>query len=529
MNAIAKYFLLTAVLLSPAIAKGQVNDKDFQKFQMAWSLISSFYVDTINKPELAEQAVVAMLKSLDPHSVYISAKEVEAVNQQLNSSFDGIGIEFNILYDTLMVVNTIPGGPSEKVGMKAGDRILTVDGKNIAGIGIKNSDVFKLLRGPKGTQISLGISRKGSSQLLTFKVVRDQIPIYSIDAAYMATSKIGYIKVNKFAANTYDEFAEALKKLQKNKLEGLILDLRGNGGGYLNAAIDMADEFLSNNKMIVYTQGNASPRRDFKATSRGSYEKGPLVVLMDESSASASEIVAGAVQDHDRGIVIGRRSFGKGLVQRQFTLLDGSQIRLTTAKYYTPSGRCIQKPYSDGLDAYHHEIAERIAHGELTNADSIKTNTGETYKTLVSGRLVYGGGGIMPDKFVPIDTSMYSNYYRELFTKGILNQTAINYLDQNRAAITSNYPNINNFTQNFQVEQTLLDQLFEAAQKDGIVFNEAEYRVSENLIKSQLKANLAKDLWNTSAFFELINPIVDVYVQAIKLIENPNAYQTLLK
>jgi carboxyl-terminal processing protease len=336
MNAIAKYFLLAAVLLSPAIAKGQVNDKDFQKFQMAWSLISSFYVDTINKPELAEQAVVAMLKSLDPHSVYISAKEVEAVNQQLNSSFDGIGIEFNILYDTLMVVNTIPGGPSEKVGMKAGDRILTVDGKNIAGIGIKNSDVFKLLRGPKGTQISLGISRKGSSQLLTFKVVRDQIPIYSIDAAYMATNKIGYIKVNKFAANTYDEFAEALKKLQKNKLEGLILDLRGNGGGYLNAAIDMADEFLSNNKMIVYTQGNASPRRDFKATSRGSYEKGPLVVLMDESSASASEIVAGAVQDHDRGIVIGRRSFGKGLVQRQFTLLDGSQIRLTTAKYYTP-------------------------------------------------------------------------------------------------------------------------------------------------------------------------------------------------
>jgi carboxyl-terminal processing protease len=524
-----RLFVVAFLIVSTTSIKAQIVDKDFQKFQMAWSLVSSFYVDSVDKEMLAEEAIVAMLKNLDPHSVYISAKEVEAMNEQLNGSFDGIGIEFNIMRDTLMVVNTIPGGPSEKVGIKAGDRILTVDGKSIAGIGIKNSDVFKLLRGPKGTQVVLGVQRKQKDQLLNFKVIRDQIPIFSIDAAYMATQKIGYIKVNRFAANTYDEFLTALKKLQKNDLQSLILDLRGNGGGYLTAAIDIADEFLSNNKLIVFTQGNASPRREHLATSRGGFEKGELVVLMDEGSASASEIVAGAIQDQDRGVIIGRRSFGKGLVQRQFTLLDGSQIRLTTAKYYTPSGRCIQKPYDDGLDAYQAEIASRAAHGELMHADSINAQNGETFKTVVSGRKVYGGGGIMPDAFVPADTSMYSGYYRDLFTNGIINKAALHYLDKNRSQIAEKYGNTTVFASKFEVDDMFISQMIKTGQDENIKYNEADFKISEPLIKNQLKAIIAKDLWNTSSFFEIINPIVNTYNEAIKLLNDKEAYQRLLK
>ncbi|MFT3739619.1 MAG: S41 family peptidase [Breznakibacter sp.] len=509
-------------------AKSQFVDKEFQKFQMAWNLISTFYVDSVDKGSLAEEAIVAMLQKLDPHSVYISAKEVEAMNEPLNGSFEGIGIEFHILNDTLMVVNTIPGGPSENVGIKAGDRILSIDGKNVAGTGLKNSDVFKMLRGPKGTQVLIAIQRKGSLALQAFNVTRGQIPIFSIDAAYMASPQTGYIKINRFASTTYDEFVEALKKLQKHNLQSLILDLRGNGGGYLNAAIEIADEFLGNRKLIVFTQGLNSPRRDYFATSRGLFEKGQLVVLIDEGSASASEIVAGAVQDHDRGMVIGRRSFGKGLVQRPFTLPDGANIRLTTAKYYTPSGRCIQKPYDEGTEVYLSELYQRVAHGELLHSDSIKASTGAQYKTLAKGRNVYGGGGIMPDKFVPADTSMFSEYYRDVVAKGIINKVALEYTDANRGSLAGSYPSLSAFTKKFTISGELVEQMKRVAEKENIKFKEEDFKRSELVINTQLRAIIARDLWGTSAYFEVINPVVNTYQEALNLIENKELYNQLL-
>lgn len=520
--------LIVAFCASAAPTKAQFVDKEFQKFQMAWNLISTFYVDSVDKSRLAEEAIVGMLQKLDPHSVYISAKEVEAMNEPLNGSFEGVGVEFHILNDTLMVVNTIPGGPSENVGIKAGDRILTIDDKNVAGIGLKNSDVFRMLRGPKGTQVLLSVQRKGSPSLLTFNVTRGQIPIFSIDAAYMASPQTGYIKINRFASTTYEEFVDALKKLQKNHLQSLILDLRGNGGGYLNAAIDIADEFLGNRKLIVFTQGLNSPRRDYYATSRGLFEKGQLVVLIDEGSASASEIVAGAVQDHDRGVVIGRRSFGKGLVQRPFTLPDGANIRLTTAKYYTPSGRCIQKPYDEGTEAYLSELNQRAAHGEMLHADSIKAAGGDLYKTLSNGRNVYGGGGIMPDKFVPADTSMFSEYYRDMVSKGIVNRTALEYTDANRADLKSSYPTLAAYVKKFTIAPLLFEQMKKMGESDNVVFNESDYARSEGLMNAQLKAIVARDLWGTSAYFEIINPIINAYQEALRLVENKNEYNQLL-
>jgi carboxyl-terminal processing protease len=328
------------------------------------------------------------------------------MNEPLDGSFEGVGVQFNIMNDTLMVVNPVVGGPSEKVGVRAGDRIIGIDDENVAGIGIKNSDVYKYLRGKKGTKVNLTVLRKGTKGELRFVVVRDKIPLHSVDAAYMATPKTAYIKISRFAQNTHDEFVEAIEKLSENNFENLILDLRGNGGGYLKAAIDIADEFIDKDKLLVYTQGLNSERREHVARKKGVFEKGNLVILIDEGSASASEIVSGAVQDWDRGLVVGRRSFGKGLVQRPFDFPDGSLIRLTIAEYYTPAGRCIQKDYEDGMDAYHNELGERYLHGELSNADSIHFDEALEYKTKVAGRTVYGGGGIMPDVFVAVDTSL---------------------------------------------------------------------------------------------------------------------------
>jgi len=528
LSAIAS-LILVANLLFPSNTKAQVYDKNLQKFQMAWHIISTFYVDSVNGEELTEQAIAGMLEKLDPHSTYITAKEVAAMNEPLNGSFEGVGIEFHIMNDTLMVVNTIAGGPSEKVGIKAGDRIISIDNKNIAGIGLTNSEVFKLLRGPKNTQVTLTIVRKSTTQPTDFLVTRDQIPIFSIDAAYMATPEIGYIKVNRFAATTYDEFVVALKSLQKKQLNGLILDLRGNGGGYLNAAIDMADEFLENKQLVVYTQGISSPRRDNLATSRGLYEKGKLVVLVDESSASASEIVAGAIQDQDRGVIIGRRSFGKGLVQRPFSLPDGSMMRLTTAKYYTPSGRCIQKPYTNGADDYQSDIYNRYKHGEMTNADSIKIDKSNTYYTLAQHRPVYGGGGINPDIFVPADTSNFSPYYSDLISKGVLNQFALSYLDRERSSLATQYTSFDLFNQGFEVSQAMAQELIKRATQAKIDFNEKQYQQSEKLIKKQLKAIIARDIWGTSAYYEVINSVVDAYQKAIEVLQSKNGYSNILK
>lgn len=513
----------------PHFSHAQVFDKNLQKMQMAWQFINTFYVDSVNQDLLGEEAVIGMLKSLDPHSTYISAKEVEAMNEPLVGSFDGVGIEFNIHNDTLLVMNPIAGGPSEKVGIKAGDRIITINDTIVAGIGLKNSDVMKKLRGPKGTMVQLKVLRRGEKELIHFTVIRDKIPIYSIDAAYMATPSIGYIKVSRFAATTTEEFTASLKKLIEKKAESLILDLRGNGGGYLNAAIDMADELLDNRKLIVYTEGINNPRRNNVSTTKGNFEKGKLIVLIDEGSASASEIVSGAIQDWDRGLIIGRRSFGKGLVQRPFTLPDGSVIRLTIAKYYTPSGRCIQKPYEEGRDAYQDELLNRIKSGELLHRDSIHPNETEVHNTKILGRKVFGGGGITPDVFIPADTLQFSNYYRQLLGKGILNRFVLNMVDSQRTNLKTQFSSFSQFNQSYNIDQQIIDQLIAFGEKEGVPYSSDDFKQSQLLITTQIKALIARDLWSSSEYYQVINPIVDTYKEAIRILETKNSYNNLLK
>ncbi|MBN2166265.1 MAG: S41 family peptidase [Marinilabiliaceae bacterium] len=507
----------------------QKNDYSLKKVNLAWKIISNFYVDSINGDKMAGEAIKGMLKVLDPHSVYYPADEVKEMNEPLNGSFEGVGIQFMIYRDTLLVVQTIAGGPCEKVGVMPGDRIVKVDGENIAGIGLKNSTVLKMLKGLKGSKVTLSIKRKSETELLLFNIIRDKIPIFSVDASYMVTKKIGYIKINRFASTTYNEFFENLKSLKKQNANSLILDLRGNGGGYMQAAIDIADEFISNKKMIVFTQGKSSPRQNFWATSKGVFENEKVVVLIDEGSASASEIVSGAIQDWDRGVVIGRRSFGKGLVQRSFDFPDGALVRLTISKYYTPSGRCIQKPYDQGLDAYREEVIDRYKHGEMVNPDSIHINDLIVYKTLNKGRIVYGGGGIMPDLFVPADTLMYSNYYREIIRTGIINQFITSFVDENREMLKLNYHDFKKFEKEFEVSDKMLLSLIEKAEQNDVSFSENEFFTSKQLINTQLKALIARSLWSTTEYYQLINPLVNSYNEAIKVLSEPDLYFDLLK
>ncbi|WP_430820576.1 S41 family peptidase [Carboxylicivirga caseinilyticus] len=526
-NGFRKLILGMMIAIIAVNLQAQSVDKNLQKLQLTYQLINSLYVDTVNDTRLTEEAIAGMLKSLDPHSVYITADEVAAMNEPLDGSFDGIGIQFNILHDTLMVVTPLIGGPSEKVGIAAGDRIVSIDGDNVAGIGIKNSDVYKYLRGKKGTKVKLAINRKG--QDLSFTVVRDKIPIHSVEASYMADPKTAYVKITRFALTTHQEFIDALDKLEENKYENLIIDLRGNGGGYLKAAIDIADELIGSDNLIVYTQGLNSERREHTARKKGRFEKGKLVLLMDEGSASASEIVAGAVQDWDRGIVVGRRSFGKGLVQRPFDFPDGSMIRLTIAKYYTPSGRCIQKDYSEGEDAYRYEIGNRYLHGEMENVDSIHFDESLKYHTKVSGRTVYGGGGIMPDVFVPMDTTMYSDYYRDLVASGTVNRMILTYVDNNRELLKGAYTSYKEFSDQFEVSEELINQLISAGEKEGIERNDDELKVSDLLMRTQLKALIARDLFSTSEYFETINTLSEDYNKAIELVSTKKDYAQLLK
>ncbi len=521
-----------ATIISWVFVQGghaQVFDKNIQKLQLTYQLINSLYVDSVNGENLVEEAIVGMLKSLDPHSVYISADEVAAMNEPLDGSFEGVGVQFNIMDDTLLIVNPVIGGPSEKVGIRAGDRIIGIDGDNVAGIGIKNSDVFKYLRGKKGTKVNLTIQRRGTKGDLEFVVVRDKIPLHSVEAAYMATSKTAYVKISRFALNTHEEFIEAIKVLKEHDFENLILDLRGNGGGYLKAAIDIADELIDEDKLLVYTQGINSARREHQARKKGVFEKGNLVVLIDEGSASASEIVSGAVQDWDRGLVIGRRSFGKGLVQRPFDFPDGSMVRLTIAKYYTPAGRCIQKDYEDGVDAYHNELGERYLHGELSNADSIHFDEALEFRTKVAGRTVYGGGGIMPDVFVAVDTSMYSDYYRDLIASGSVNRMVLNYVDQNRQQLAERYTSYSDFELEFELDSAVVQQLIDEGSTAGIEYNDEQWGVSKPLAVVQLKALIARDLFTPSEYFQMINPISEAYQKAIEIVESKRDYTQFLK
>lgn len=523
-----KILLVLAVLFSaPGFAQ---PSSGATKLQALLYQIDQLYVDTVNENELVERAIIAMLEDLDPHSVYIPKEDLEQVNEPLKGNFEGVGIQFNLVRDTIYVVDAIASGPSERVGIRAGDRIISVDDSTVAGTGLKNADVIKLLRGPKGTKVKVGVVRPAEEEVLDFTITRDKIPIHSVEAAYMAAPKVGYIKVRRFGATTTSELNEKLATLKQEGMKDLILDLQGNGGGYLRAAIEMADEFLGSNRLIVYTDGRNSPREDTYAKKGGHFEKGRLVVMIDEGSASASEIVAGAIQDWDRGVVVGRRSFGKGLVQRPVRLPDGSAVRLTTARYYTPSGRCIQKSYAEGVDRYRHDRLDRLHRGELTTADSI--HPADTIRYFTNNkRVVYGGGGIMPDIFVPIDTTFNSEWFGKLVRQGITNTTAINYVDRNRKALLETYGNVDAFIDSFNMDEALKAELLRLAEEAGIEADSTGMARSMELVSLRLKALVARDLWDTSAYWQVINannPVDHSFAEALKVIADPELQRSTL-
>ncbi|MCS6821368.1 MAG: S41 family peptidase [Microscillaceae bacterium] len=491
----------------------------YAKFKEILGYIDQMYVDTVNTEELTDYAIEKMLEKLDPHSVYIPAKNVQMANMQLEGDFEGIGIEFNIFRDTIIVVAPISGGPSEQVGLQSGDKIIKVDGKNVAGIKIDNMQVFKLLRGKKGTKVNLEIKRKNSKELLNYTIIRDKIPQHSVDVSYMIDKKTGYIKVSRFAANTYREFKEALEKLKAKGMQQLLIDLRDNPGGYLDRAYNMADELLDGNKMIVYTDGRGTRYdQQYRAHIDGAFEKGAVVILIDEGSASASEILAGAIQDNDRGLIVGRRSFGKGLVQAPIDLSDGSELRLTISRYYTPSGRSIQKPYShDGKkEDYNLELYHRFQKGEFFSADSIKVNEKLKYKTS-KGRIVYGGGGIVPDVFVPLDTTENSKFLNELYSKNILREFCLNYANDNKATLSK--MKFSEFRTNFQITDQLLNSLVENAKKSGAAYSDADFQRSKELIRNHMKAFIARSLYGQEGFFPIWLERDKDFQTAIKLFD----------
>lgn len=527
MRQIVLSLLLAIAMLAPAAA--QKNNQEARKLQLALYAINNLYVDSTDEGKLVEDAIVGMLDKLDPHSHYMDPEETKAMTEPLQGNFDGIGIQFNVLTDTLYVIQVIPGGPSEKVGLMAGDRIIQVNDTLIAGVKMKTNDIMKRLRGPKGTEVRVKVLRNKDPELIEFKIIRGKIPVYSLDAAYMADKHTGYIKLNRFAASSADEFREALEKLKKEGMKNLILDLQGNGGGYLNIAIELADEFLSKDKLIVYTEGSKQSREEAKSTYRGGFEEGRLVVLVDESSASASEILSGAIQDWDRGVVIGRRTFGKGLVQKPIPLPDGSMIRLTVSRYYTPTGRCIQKPYQNGnLEDYQHDLIDRYNRGELMSADSIHFPDSMKYNTLETKRIVYGGGGIMPDIFIPVDTARYTDYHRNLVANGLVNRIAMNYLDRNRAEMNKNYPKFSQYKQNFDIPETLMQELLTMASEEKIEFDETQYNRSKPLIMLQIKALIARDLYDMAEYFQVINDDNPSYQQALEIINSRETYNKTL-
>lgn len=504
-----------------------------QKLMMAEQAINQLYVDSVDESKLVEDAIKGMLDNLDPHSSYTSPEETRELNEPLQGNFSGIGISFNIATDTLYVIQTISGGPAERVGLLPGDRIICVNDSVIAGMKLKSSDVQKRLRGPKGTDVDVTVLRfsENTPDTINFTITRADIPIYSVDAAYLVDASTGYIRLNKFGADTPNEFIKAVKDLKKKGMKQLILDLTDNGGGYLNAAVDILGEILEPRQLAVYTEGLNSPRQDAYAAPRG--KKGLLtdekiVVMMNQYSASASEITAGALQDHDRALIVGRRSFGKGLVQRPVTFPDGSMMRLTVAHYYTPSGRDIQKPYTKGDDeSYRRDIENRFNNGELMHADSIHLADSTEYRTLRLQRTVYGGGGIMPDRFVPLDTTENTRYYRNVMAKGLIIKYVISYIDENRARLKKLYKNDDQFVDRFQVSDEMLAQLREMADKEGIEFNQEEYDRAIPLFKTAIKALIGRDLYEQATYFKVFNSHSPIFREAYKLI-NSQDYTTLL-
>lgn len=513
-------WLCVLFALSAGAQSNKLLNSPSRKLQLAEFAIANLYVDEVNEGKLVEDAIVSMLKELDPHSTYSNPEEVRELNEPLQGNFDGIGIQFNMATDTLFVIQPVSGGPSEKVGILAGDRIIEVNDTVIAGVKMSTDDVMRRLRGKRGTKVNVKVMRRGVKELLPFTITRDKIPVYSLDASYMVNDRIGYIRINRFGATTGKEFVDALHRLQKMGMKDLILDLQGNGGGYLNAAIEVVNQFLGKKQLIVYTEGRRNPRAEFDAEGNGDFLDGRLAVLVDEFSASASEIVTGAIQDWDRGVVVGRRTFGKGLVQRPIDLPDGSMIRLTVARYYTPSGRCIQKPY-ESIEQYNRDLIDRYNRGEMLSADSIHFPDSLKYKTLRLERTVYGGGGIMPDYFVPVDTTMYTDYYLALRDKGAIVQQNLKWVDARRAEWLKKYKDLRHFDREFEVTPEMLDELKALGETLGVVYKEKEYQLAMPLIKAQLKALIARDLWDMNEYFQVINRLSDSMNKAIELLERP--------
>lgn len=505
--------------------ENQVREQSI-KYQRLMALIDAFYVDTVNLHRLTEDAIVKVLADLDPHSVYISKEEVDEMNEPLEGGFFGIGIQFTILRDTLVVVDVVAGGPSEKAGLMAGDRIVVVEGEDIAGKKLSNTEVRKRLKGEKGSVVNIKVLR--GKELMDFRIIRDKIPIYSVDASYMLDKTTGYIKISRFAATTIEEFEKVLSELKAQGMKDLVLDLQGNGGGYMGAAIGISDHLLTGNKMIVYTDGLSSGRREEYATPAGMLQDGRVVVLIDYNSASASEIVSGAVQDWDRGVLVGQRSFGKGLVQRQYPLTDGSMIRLTTAHYYTPSGRCIQKPYSKGEEAYREEVYGRFKNGELVNADSIIINDSLKYETKVKRRAVYGGGGIIPDVFVPVDTTVNFLYLNRLIAKNVVGEFIANYVDKNRGQLKKKYPDFEKFKKDFVVTDAMVDEIVKAGEKAGVVKDEKALQMLLPSMKLQIKALIARDLWEMSQMYQILNEENQVLKRGLQVLQD-GTYEKILK
>jgi carboxyl-terminal processing protease len=486
-----------------------------QKMAVFLNLLDNYYVEDINTDSLVEVGIKHMLKQLDPHSVYFSKEEFKKTNEPLEGNFEGVGIQFQIYEDTLMVVHVIQGGPSQKVGIQDGDKIIYVDTSKIAGVGIDNDAVFKYLRGAKGTKVNVKIKRYGESELLDFEIIRDKIPIYAIEAQYMATPEIGYIKLSRFSANATEEVSNAIDILKRKGAKKLILDLTGNGGGYLNQAHALSDIFLPEGKLIVYSEGRSQPRIDLNSTEIGNFESGDVVVMVDQSSASASEIVAGAIQDWDRGLIIGRRTFGKGLVQKGYNLPDGAVVRLTMAHYYTPSGRNIQKPFEKGKEAYYEDLNDRYESGELFDVSKTMINDSTKFYTQ-NKRVVYAGGGVMPDIFVPIDTSWTSKFYSKLIRSGAFNQFALNFVDNNRQELMQKYTSESEFINKFEITDELYTDFLELAKNKKTEPDSAEvYTNSIPTIKNQLKALIGQNLFNYNIYYQITNPQNPIYIKAL--------------
>lgn len=529
MKKILIIIALAAGLLSASIAAQQEMTPE-QKLRVAAGIIQNYYVEEVNPDSMVDEAIIAMLKTLDPHSAYSTPRETEELNQPLEGKFSGIGIQFNMVEDTVYVIQTTPGGPSEKVGLRPGDRIVSANDTVIAGRKLNNSGIIKVLRGPKGSHVTIKVKRQGEPELIEFEIIRDDIPIYSVESAYMVDDSTAYVAVTRFAEATDRELRAAVDSLATLGMRNLILDLSGNGGGYLGSAYLMAGEFLEAGDPVVFTRGLHSKPTYFSVEQDGTIPVNRLVVMVDQYSASAAEIFSGAIQENDRGLIVGRRTFGKGLVQRPFPFPDGSMIRLTTSRYYTPTGRCIQKPYEKGHgDEYQLDLLNRYTSGELWHADSVRLDTSETFYTLRNRRPVYGGGGIMPDVFVPVDTSRYSTYYRDLVAKGVITKYVLNYIESHRKELLKQYPDEETFATQFSPSQQMADDLIAAATAAGIEFRQEGWDTSHTLILAIVKGLMTRDLYENGIYVRSTNPLSPDFNEALRLINDPERYNTILR